>query len=185
MIAGHYAFGDGLAIIAARLAGDRDRRGASQELYFAHQHEGTKLSFIDAHARGTVLDDETAVGTGKLRAEHVGIGYVILAGVAIVVRRANIEMAAIVLIEEAAEEGTAVKAGHAHPLDVGPAVYISQVAAIPDDAHVIPMNRHIPYLMIGLQRLSPRARPLWHSRAATPVAGSGWYIGPPTRRCSP
>jgi hypothetical protein len=55
---------------------------------------------------------------------------------------ADIEMSPVLLIEQGAKKKAAVKTGQAHPFDIRPGVYISQVGAVANDAHVVLVNRH-------------------------------------------
>jgi hypothetical protein len=70
--------------------------------------------FMDRHE---VLHLADAVGGQKPRDEHVGVGQVELLDVAAAVDRCNLEPAALVGVEDAAEDARRIEARRAEPVD--------------------------------------------------------------------
>jgi hypothetical protein len=97
---------------------------------------------VDAHPGSAVFHDELTVAAGELRAKDIRIGNIILSGAVSGIGGTDIKMPPALFIEKGTKKRAAVESGKAHPPDVRTGVYISQVGAVANDAHVIFVNRH-------------------------------------------
>src|SRR5258708_4003127 len=182
MVAGHHRLRRHATIISPRLTTNGDGGSAFQPFDLPHQHQRPELSLIDPHPRSAVLYDEAAVATHEFRTKHIGVGDIILPGRISAIRRPDIEMAAILFVEQRAEKKAAVESWKTHPFYIPPGIDIGKVRAITNDAYVILMNRHI---LFPAAARTAALRPSAYSRWVTPAVATEWYTGPPKRRYSP
>lgn len=110
--------------------------------HLADQHEGLEEAFVLDEAGRHVGNAVAAFGGGDFRAEDIGILHIILVRGIMPLGQYG-KFAALLFVQQAAEQESTVHTRPAEPVNVGVEIYMCDISAVSDNASLVGMSFHM------------------------------------------